>query len=240
MENTKICKKCNSEKEIGEFVKKSKEDDYRNQCKDCYNSYKREQRLIKNDYYKEYGKKYRENNREQLRKNQAKYVKSQLDNNREKYKNRLAVSAKKNYKKEIAVARQKEYRIKNKDIVNKKLNLLYKKRAENDPLFKLKVSLRKMINNKLKYGGYSKKTKTQQILGCSFEEFKEYLESKFESWMNWGNYGKYNGTLNFGWDIDHIIPLSSAKTEEEIIKLNHYTNLQPLCSYTNRYIKRDK
>ena len=41
-------------------------------------------------------------------------------------------------------------------------------------------------------------------------------------------------------DIDHIIPISTAKTEEEIIKLNHYSNLQPLCSYTNRVIKRDK
>jgi len=45
--------------------------------------------------------------------------------------------------------------------------------------------------------------------------------------MNFDNYGKYNGEFNFGWDIDHIIPTSSAKTEEEIIKLNHYTNLKP-------------
>ena len=36
---------------------------------------------------------------------------------------------------------------------------------------------------------------------------------------------------------DHIIPLSSDKTEEELVRLNHYTNLQPLCSYVNRYIK---
>ena len=50
----------------------------------------------------------------------------------------------------------------------------------------------------------------------------------------------YTGEINIGWDIDHIVPLSSAKTEEDLIKLNHYTNLQPLCSQTNRYIKRDK
>lgn len=65
------------------------------------------------------------------------------------------------------------------------------------------------------------------------------MESKFEPWMNWNNYGLYNGELNYGWDIDHIVPISSANTEEEIIKLNHYTNLQPLCSKTNRYIKKD-
>jgi hypothetical protein len=58
--------------------------------------------------------------------------------------------------------------------------------------------------------------------------------------MTWDNKGLYNKKLNYGWDIDHIIPLSLAKTEEEIIKLNHYTNLQPLCGYTNRYIKVNK
>ena len=57
--------------------------------------------------------------------------------------------------------------------------------------------------------------------------------------MNWNNYGIYNGEFNYGWDLNHIIPISSAKSEEEIIKLNHYTNLQPLCSKTNRDIKRN-
>jgi hypothetical protein len=57
-------------------------------------------------------------------------------------------------------------------------------------------------------------------------------------------YGLYNGELNYGelnygWDIDHKIPLSSGKTEEKIIELNHYTNLQPLCSKINRDIKKD-
>lgn len=58
--------------------------------------------------------------------------------------------------------------------------------------------------------------------------------------MTWNNKGLYNGKLEYGWDIDHIIPLSSAKTEEELIKLFHYTNLQPLDGYVNRYIKKDK
>ena len=57
--------------------------------------------------------------------------------------------------------------------------------------------------------------------------------------MSWDNYGKYNGKNSFGWDIDHIIPISSAVNESEVIKLNHFTNLQPLCSKINRDIKRD-
>ena len=78
------------------------------------------------------------------------------------------------------------------------------------------------------------------MLGCSFIEFKLYLESKFELWMTWENKGKYNGELNYGWDIDHIIPLSSANSEEELVKLNHFENLQPLCSKMNRDIKKNK
>ena len=58
-----------------------------------------------------------------------------------------------------------------------------------------------------------------------------------EPWMSWDNYGKYNGEYNFGWDFDHIIPLYTSKTELDVIKLNHYTNIQPLCSRINRDIK---
>jgi hypothetical protein len=57
--------------------------------------------------------------------------------------------------------------------------------------------------------------------------------------MSWENRGLYNGEFNYGWDIDHIIPILSAKTEEEIYKLNHFSNLQPLCSKINRDVKRD-
>lgn len=95
----------------------------------------------------------------------------------------------------------------------------------------------------IKRGGYTKKTKTYEILNCSFEDFKIFIESKFEDWMNWYNYGNPKDgilELNKSWDLDHIIPISYAKTEEEIILLNNYTNFQPLCSYINRYIKKDK
>jgi hypothetical protein len=57
--------------------------------------------------------------------------------------------------------------------------------------------------------------------------------------MTWDNKGLYNGELNYGWDIDHVIPVSSGMTEEEVVKLNHFTNLQPLCSKINRDIKRN-
>ncbi len=67
----------------------------------------------------------------------------------------------------------------------------------------------------------------------------KYIESKFEPWMTFENRGLYNGEFGYGWDIDHIVPISTANTEDDIIRLNHYTNLQPLCSKINRDIKRN-
>jgi len=60
--------------------------------------------------------------------------------------------------------------------------------------------------------------------------------------MSWDNYGNPKDgvlELNKTWDLDHIVPLSSAECEEDIIRLNHYSNIQPLCSYVNRNVKRD-
>ena len=116
----------------------------------------------------------------------------------------------------------------------------HKERYENDNIYRIKRVLKSLIGQSIRCNGYKKESKTVIILGCSIEEFKIYLESKFEYWMSWENYGKYNGELDYGWDIDHKIPSSSAKTEEKILELNHYTNLQPLCSKINRDIKKDK
>jgi hypothetical protein len=131
---------------------------------------------------------------------------------------------------------QKKYQSENKDKRNKQLS----ERRQNDSTFRLVTNIRNLINNSFYKSGYSKKSKTQEILGCSYDEFKIYLESKFENWMTWENRGIYTGELNMGWDIDHVIPLSNAQSEEEIIKINHYTNLQPLCTKINRDIKKDK
>lgn len=134
----------------------------------------------------------------------------------------------------------KEYYKKNLIEIKIKTNNYRSNRLKNDQLFRLAYNLRSLILSSFKSKGYRKFSKTENILGCSFDEFKLHIESKFESWMTFENRGKYNGELNYGWDLDHIIPISSAKTEEDLIKLNHYTNFQPLCSKINRYIKKDK
>ncbi len=141
--------------------------------------------------------------------------------------------------KEYYQTKNKEYRLKNKEKENKRKNEYVKKRCAVDAVYRMKIRCRKIFSNAFKNKGYMKNSRTHDILGCSFEEFKQHIESLWESWMNWDNYGLYNGTPNYGWDIDHVIPSSSATTEDDVIKLNHFSNLQPLCSYINRDVKRD-
>jgi hypothetical protein len=240
---TKKCKKCEVEKELCDFrIRKDCKSGYGNNCKLC------EAKVNKD---------YREKNKNKIKQKNQKFIETHKDYFKKRYeKNKKQILAKqkinykkikdkklnydKNYRiinKEKIVERKKQWYNKNKKIIIQK-NINYaKKRKETDELYRLKISIKTNIYNSLKRKNY-KNYRTHEILSCSFEEFKTHLESKFEPWMTWDNYGLYNGTEMFGWDIDHIIPLSSAKTEKDIIKLNHYTNLQPLCSYINRVVKK--
>jgi len=196
------------------------------------------------DKRKEYFKNYYENNKESLLKKSKENPNKKSNNKKYHLKNKEENNERskkwntdnKEYKKEL----DKIYYQENKKSINSSRNEYQKERKKSDKLFNLKCVVRSLISNSLNRNGYSKSSKTFEILGCSFEEFKLHIESKFESWMTWDNYGLYNGDLNYGWDIDHIIPISSAKDEDEILRLNSYTNLQPLCSKINRDIKINK
>lgn len=114
----------------------------------------------------------------------------------------------------------KKYRLENKDSINKTNNKYRKSRRSTNPLYKLKCNTSNLIRMSIKNQGYSKTSKTSQILGCSFEDFKIHLEQQFTEGMTWNNHGE--------WELDHIYPVSLAIDEQHIIKLNHYTNFQPL------------
>lgn len=65
----------------------------------------------------------------------------------------------------------------------------------------------------------------------TYDEFKRHIESQFDENMSWDNWGSY-------WDVDHKRP-SSSFTYEERYECHDLSNLQPLESYENRYIKKD-
>jgi hypothetical protein len=176
-------------------------------------------------------KEYREKNKEKLKERYVKYYESK--------KNDIIENNKKYYvdNKDKVLERTKKYRKENIGVIRLRKSKYERDRNKRDPLYRLKTSIRSIICAAFRKKGYSKKTKTHLILGCSFDEFKNHIENQFEGWMCWDNRGLYNGTEKYGWDIDHIIPLRTAITEEDVIRLNHYTNLRPLCSYYNRDIK---
>jgi len=234
----KICKKCEIEKELEQFHKDNRTKDGREgSCKECKKKYQQEnkERIKENKskYYlenKEKFKEYKKDNKEKFKEYNKKY----RDKNKDK---KYKLTEEQKLKKKVYT---KKWLEENKEIVKIQKNKYKTEKIKNDVLFSLKHNINTSILYHLRSCGYSKKSRTHEIIGCSFEEFKIYLESKFESWMTWENRGLYNGQFNYGWDIDHIIPISTSQTEEDIIKLNHYTNLQPLCSKINRDLKRDK
>ena len=119
----------------------------------------------------------------------------------------------------------KEYYQDNKERINKHRNKYQKQRRQIDHLFKLKRNLRTRTWIAFKNKGYSKTSKTQEMLGVDWEVAKAHIERQFTKGMNWDNQGE--------WHIDHIVPLASAKTPERLKQLCHYTNLQPMWAEEN-------
>ncbi len=227
---TKICYKCKVEKDTCEFYKdKTRNDGYESKCKQCKKQYAKDNferlsnivsiyiekkvccecKIEKDVCHFHQDKRRKDGYRSNCKECKKKYY---IDN--PDYYNNWN---KKNPDKRKLYA--KKYTEKNPDYFVKKYN--------NDLLYKLRVNLRNRINTYLKLNNVNKSKKTFDVIGCSSEELKVHIEKQFTDGMNWDNKGFY------GWHIDHIIPLSSAKNDDEFYKLCHYTNLQPLWSKDN-------
>lgn len=89
------------------------------------------------------------------------------------------------------------------------------------PIHKTILKIRNSTRNimLLKY-----RSRARHWLGCTGKEFRAHIESQFQDGMNWDNYGSGRGK----WSLDHIIPLSIAKTDEDAFQLGHFKNVQPL------------
>jgi hypothetical protein len=138
------------------------------------------------------------------------------------------IEARRNYyksNKEKLNKYSREYRLKNKDKIKVTRNKYQKKRLSEDFVYSFKFKINSSIRKSFKKRDCIKSKRTEEILGCTITEFIEYISSKFTEGMTLENYGE--------WHFDHIIPISSAKIEEDVIRLNHYTNLQPLWAEDN-------
>jgi hypothetical protein len=194
----KICSKCGNEKPVEEFYKKKdSKDGYRSDCIVCV----KEQKKKYNGRYGDRKRKWYDENKELTIQRSKEWRESNIEKNR-----KLNRESDKRRRPLISKYRRERYQL--------------------DNLFRLRDGISSLIGNSFRKKGYSKKSKTNQILGVDYKGFMKHIESQFMEGMTWDNRGL--------WELDHKIPVSLGKTEEEIIKLNHYSNFQPLWREENR------
>lgn len=205
----KICSKCNIEKELSCFHKHKSR-------KDGYREICKTCRKIET-------KKYIEKNYEIISEKKKKFY---IDNKEKINKeNRIIYKIWYQSNKE----KKSEYLKKWYELNPNYNSTYYKKRRDNDVLFRIITNVRGRTSHFIKKKNNS--FNTSKLIGIDYISFREYFEKLFVEGMSWENYGE--------WEVDHIVPLSSAKTKDEIYELAKYTNLQPLWRKDNK-IKSNK
>jgi len=129
---------------------------------------------------------------------------------------------------------KKAYREFNKAEITKR-DVAYRiQRRKSDSFFRLISNYRRSCIRAFKSIGQKKNTQSLKLLGLkTWQELAKHLEPQFYDHPKTGEKMTFDNHGFYGWHIDHIVPLSTAKTEEDIIKLCHYTNLQPLWAEEN-------
>lgn len=243
----KICTKCKTEKEIGEFHKRrASVDGLTPICKKC--SYER-------------GKQWNIENKEQVKENGKKYHVIHYTANRNEILERNKKWRMRNPEKHKEIIRK--WRIKNAERVKEKNKIWYyenydrlkdvaKKWVSANPervkinrrraSAKIRSTLKGKINNCIAVAicrslkGSKSYRKWLDIVGFTLPELMSHLEKQFQPGMTWENHGFY-------WHIDHKIPISVFNFEKsediDFRKCWSLKNLQPLEAVKN-HIKKNK
>lgn len=241
----KICSLCHEEKPLEDFyANKNSSDGRRSECKVCHNAKHHEYYLKNIDRYREMHALYHLKNRERDIERHREWGQTErgkqsrkryLELHREQ-RNEYYAKYRKENREKIRERNRKFYK-EHKDVVdkwNKKFReshpnystKYYKHRQETDQIFKLKQQIRHNIYTAFKRKGEMKNSTTEEIVGCPLQKLYDHLLSTWEK-----NYGKpWSGEACH---IDHILPLALADTEEDIVELCHYTNLQLLTPEDN-------
>lgn len=130
--------------------------------------------------------------------------------------------------KEMRNQYSRQWYVENKEYFKNYNREYFNKRRKLDPIFNLSCTLRIKTYHILRKNNFSKCEHFYDYLGCTGEGLRKHIESKFTKGMNWAK------VLSAEIEIDHILPLSSANTIEEVYKLCHVSNLQPLWKAANR------
>jgi hypothetical protein len=203
-------------------------------CKECLIQRSRSYIAKHKDSKKKADKEYRDKNKEKLKCKKSIYV----TNNKQIIKQRQKQWYLKNRNR--ILQERMEYRLTHK----KERNIQDKIRKINDPVYRLRTNMSKLISYKLKKAGTSKQYSITKYLEYTINELKRHLELLFDKWMNWSNYGRYKSTTwddndqtTWTWNIDHIIPQSklpySSMQDDNFKKCWSLDNLRPLSAKIN-------
>jgi len=215
---SKECKCCSNifPLDSSNFHKnKNSKDTFSLYCKKCANEKRRN-----------YVERNRKKVNESLRKSYSKYREQRLENKRKYYienKDRIDSYKKSDHYRELSKSRRKLSH-------NRTKRSTYRRnRTKNDPLYKVKENIRCSILSHVKKRGSYRKSKTCEVLGCSYDYFINHLKKTFEDNYKIPWIDDYLPIVQ----IDHVIPMSEATNIESVYQLNYYTNLQFLYKKDN-------
>jgi 5-methylcytosine-specific restriction endonuclease McrA len=139
--------------------------------------------------------------------------------NKEDIKKRKAIWYLKNKSKRVQI-RQAYYQ-RTKVYQTKKHIEWEKNEFKVNPLYRLNKAMGTNLRRRL----FKNSVKWEKILGYTTNDLVNHLEKQFSPGMCILNYGD--------WQIDHKIPISFAKSREELIELYKLDNLQPIWKKEN-------
>ena len=217
----KRCPGCSTEKPTSEFNNdRSKADGLCSACRDCKRQQLARRKATRGD---------------ELRKRDRDYKRGNPEVNRRRREARQAnLESARRYQREYLRAnpdKREAYRKSQSERQGAEQVLAYhrawrRKQRETNPAYRLACSARCRISQFMRYRGFTKSLRTLEMIGCAWPAFAQHIEAKFAPGMTFENYGE--------WHLDRIVPLASATNDADVIRLCHYSNLQPLWAADNR------
>lgn len=220
---TKTCTVCKIVKSFDEFSNdKSKKDGKRPSCKLCKSSQDAKYKLANKEKCQINDKKYYEKNQEAI-KNRAKQW---YQDNKTECLEKAKKWRQDNFQK-WKEGKRKWYEA-NKEKMRNYINEYIKTKYHNDINYRIKSICAARIRSLCK-----NENSTFELIGCSAQFFRLWIEYHFDEHMSWDNIGCY-------WHFDHVKPCSSynLNLEDELRACFHWSNLRPLEANAN-LVKHD-
>jgi hypothetical protein len=252
-----VCNKCGEEKEQDQFPRdKKSKTGYSYQCKKCNCARSKAYAESHPEWNEAYQEKYRKDHAQELQEYGKAYagvhkekIQRYLQTYRKLNKEQLAEQATiywqnnkdkiRTYKQQWQVENAERIRenkhdnyMKNRSSIIEKTTAYHKNKLKVDVTYRIMCNLRGRIPLVLR--NIKKADHSMELIGCSPNELRAWLEAQFQEGMTWDNYGKSGMGLET-WQVDHSRPLATfdlSDPEQQRIAF-HYTNLQPLWWWDN-------